>query len=62
MPHSIDSLFRTTMSDPSGSRTAHLKRGFEKLPDHLMIAEGPRKKRRSGSRSEVIIPRYVIAS
>ena len=50
------------MSNPGDSRTDHLKRTFEELPGHLTIAEGPRKKRRSGSRSEVIIPRSLIAS
>ena len=61
-PHSIDSLFGTTMSDSIGSRTNHLKRNFEELTDHLMITDGPPNKHRSGSRLEFIIPRYLIAS
>ena len=62
LPHSIDSLFRTTMSDPNGSRKNQLKRNFDELPDHLTIADGPPNKRHSSSRLEFIMPRHWIAS
>ena len=55
-PHSIDTLFWTTMSDPNDPRENHLKRKFEELPDQ---ADRPRNKRRGGLRLEFIISREI---
>ena len=59
-PHSIDTLFWTTMSDPKDVRENHLKHKFEALPDQVTIADRPRNKHRGGLRLEFMISRYQI--
>ena len=58
MPHSIDTLFWTTMSDPNDPRENRLKRKFEELPGQ---ADRPpsRNKRHGGLRLEFIISRGI---
>ena len=59
-PHSIDTLFSTTMSDSIDPREKPLKRKFEELPDQVTSADHPRNKRYGGLRLEFMISCYQI--
>jgi len=58
--HSINTLFRTTMSDPNRPRENRLKSKFKGLLDRLMGADHLRieRPRPSGSRLEFMTPTH----